>query len=425
MLLRFSLYGLLKNQRYFEAFLVLALVERGLSFTQIGVLVAVRALATNVLEVPSGVLADLLGRRRTMVAAFAAYVVAYLVLAVAPSLPLLAVGMLLIGSGDAFRSGTHKAMIFDWLAQQGRHDERVRIYGFTRSWSQVGSAIAAPIAAAVVFVRGGYADVFWLSAIPAAINLVNLATYPRALEGPRDADETVGEAARRLWGTARSLLPRRSLRRLLVEATAFTGLYRAVKDYLQPLVEGVALALPLLLHRDDAARSAMLVGAVYVLLFVLSAVASRHSHRVAHRAGSLDEAARWIRLAVVLTFGVMLAGLSLGWGALAIAAFVVLALVHSVFRPVLVGRFDEQAPAEVAATVLSVESQATWLGAIVLAPVIGMAIDAASGSGPVQLWPVAAVGLALSVLVAALPRPRAAASVESPHPSAESSTDSP
>lgn len=417
MLLRFSLYGLLKNQRYFEAFLVLAFVERGLSFTEIGSLVALRELATNALEVPSGVLADLAGRRRAMVGSFVAYVAAYLILGAAQGLPLLALGMLLIGCGDAFRSGTHKAMIFDWLAAQGRQDERVKVYGLTRSWSQVGSAIAVPIAAAVVFVTGGYADVFWLSAIPAAVNLVNLATYPRALEGPRRADATVSQSARALWRAARELLPRKPLRRLVLEAATVSGLYKAVKDYLQPLLEGVALALPLLASRGDAARSAVLVGAVYVLLFGLSAVASRHAHRVVDRAGGTEAAAGVVRVAVVLVFAAMLAGLSLSWPGLAIAAFVALALVHNVFRPVLVGRFDEHAPAELGATVLSVESQGTSLGAALLAPLLGLAIDLASrGADEVRLWPVAAVGLGLTLVVAAIVRPRPEPPTAAPAP---------
>ena len=35
MLFRFSLYGFLKNQRYFEPLLFLVLVDKGLSFTAI------------------------------------------------------------------------------------------------------------------------------------------------------------------------------------------------------------------------------------------------------------------------------------------------------------------------------------------------------------------------------------------------------
>ncbi len=399
MLGRFRLYGLLKNQRYFEAFIVLAFVERGLSFSEIGLLVALRELTTNVLEVPSGVMADLLGRRRCMVMAFGAYVAAYLLLGLLVSLPAMAVGMLLIGFGDAFRSGTHKAMIFDWLSTQGREDDRVEVYGSTRAWSQTGSAIAVPLAALVVVWRGGYDEVFLLSAVPAALNLVNLATYPHALERPRRSDSSMRDTARSLWQAARSLWPRRSLRVLLLEAAGFSGLYRAMKDYLQPLLEAAALAVPVLVVLDDTGRSAIMVGLVYGLLFGLSALASRHAHRVVARAGGLDRGARWIRIVVVGVFGLMLAGTLLGWAALTITAFVILALVHNLFRPVLVARFDAEAPAELGATVLSVESQATSLGAVVVAPVLGLAVDLASTGEAIELWPVASVGLAVSLLV--------------------------
>jgi MFS family permease len=66
MLFRFSLYGFLKNQRYFEAFLYLAFLAKGLDFFQIGLLVACRSLAVNLFEIPSGSFADVVGRRTAM-----------------------------------------------------------------------------------------------------------------------------------------------------------------------------------------------------------------------------------------------------------------------------------------------------------------------------------------------------------------------
>ena len=42
MLFRFSLYGFLKNQRYYDAFLILAFREKGLTFFQIGLLIGFR-----------------------------------------------------------------------------------------------------------------------------------------------------------------------------------------------------------------------------------------------------------------------------------------------------------------------------------------------------------------------------------------------
>lgn len=72
MLFRFSLYGFLKNLCFFQPFLVLFFKDAGLSFFQIGVLYAVRDIATDLMEIPAGVVADSTGRRRSMVISFAA-----------------------------------------------------------------------------------------------------------------------------------------------------------------------------------------------------------------------------------------------------------------------------------------------------------------------------------------------------------------
>ena len=58
MIARFSAYGFLKNQQYYDPFLILAFRDKGLSFFLIGLLFGFRGLAVNIMEVPTGVLAD-------------------------------------------------------------------------------------------------------------------------------------------------------------------------------------------------------------------------------------------------------------------------------------------------------------------------------------------------------------------------------
>ena len=120
LLFRFSLYGFLKNQRYFEPFLMLAFREKGLTFLQIGVLFAFREACINLFEIPSGAVADLYGRRRAMVVSFTAYIASLVVFALSRNIAWLFAAMFVYAIGDAFRSGTHKAMIFDWLRIHGR-----------------------------------------------------------------------------------------------------------------------------------------------------------------------------------------------------------------------------------------------------------------------------------------------------------------
>ena len=124
MLFRFSLYGFLKNQRYYDPFLYLVFIEKGLSYFEIGILIGFREICTNLFEIPSGAVADLYGRRRAMIFSFCAYIVSFAIFAESTSLFLLFAAMFFFGLGDAFRSGTHKAIIFDWLRQQGRSDEK-------------------------------------------------------------------------------------------------------------------------------------------------------------------------------------------------------------------------------------------------------------------------------------------------------------
>lgn len=56
-------------------------------------------------------------------------------------------------------------------------------YGSTRAASQLGSAINSLIAAAIVFYSGNYKVVFLAATLPYIFNLINLATYPKELDG--------------------------------------------------------------------------------------------------------------------------------------------------------------------------------------------------------------------------------------------------
>lgn len=403
MIFRFSLYGFLKNQTYFEPFLVLVFLEKGLSFFQIGLLIGFREVVVNVFEVPSGALADLYGRRRCMVISFVSYILSFLVLAYGTELWHLFAGMFFFGGGEAFRSGTHKAMIFDWLRAQGRSGERTKVYGYTRSWSKIGSAVSVLIAAALVYYSGSFRDIFLFAVIPYVANLINLATYPASLDGDRPAEISLRDTARHLWKVARDSVRKPMLRRLLCESMGFEGVYAAVKDYLQPLLTLAALSLPVLLDASDKQRSAVVVGVVYFVLHVLSSVASRRSHRAVERWGGEEGAARRLWWFVLIAFVLMLPMLRFRVDVVTIALFVLLAVAQNIWRPVLISRFDSHSEPEVAATLLSLESQANSVSTMLLAPLLGFLVDWVNpGSAPGterNFWPIAVAGALPALLM--------------------------
>jgi len=403
MIARFSLYGFLKNLRFFEAFLILALRERGLDFLGIGGLIAVREIAGNLSQIPSGALADALGRKRCMIVSMAGYVVSYLVLGLASNNLLLLAGMVFYGTADAFRDGTHKALIYAWLRQQGREDERTKVYGYTRSWSKIGSALSSVIAAALVFFTGSFASVFLLSAIPAALNLINLATYPASL----DAAIPTGGGLRQTWRTLleslREVVGKPSIRRLVADSVAVEGSYTVVKDYLQVVVQAFAVAMPVHLAMNGDQRTAVLGGLAYAVLHLLSSAASRRAHQFERRCGGTEAAVGRIYQLSAGAMGVLAVALLGGLGWLAVALFIALGLLQNLWRPIHIGRFDRDGDERRAATLLSIESQSSSLAAALWAPLIGWLIDGLTkspGAVPLtSLWPVCLAGLPMLAVV--------------------------
>jgi hypothetical protein len=296
--------------------------------------------------------------------------------------------------GDAFRSGTHKAMIFDWLRIHGRSDEKTRVYVYTRSWSKIGSAVSVVLGAALVFYTGAYSYIFWFAIIPYALNIVNFLGYPAELDGEQDAPVSFGALFGVLWESLREVAGRRPLRRAVLESLGFEGVFHGTKDYLQAILERTAIALPVLLLVSDLKRTAVLVGVVYFALHLMSSAAARQAHRVVDAAGGEEPAADILWGVDWMLFAGLLASLVLGWQAAAIAAFVLLMVVQNLWRPALVSRINTHSTPEMGATVLSIEAQAKSLGTMAIAPLVGWAVDN-TGS----FWPVAAAGLAAATIV--------------------------
>ncbi len=393
MIKRFSLYGFLKNQRYFEPFLILVFLEKGLTFFLIGLLIGFREVCINLLEIPSGAAADLYGRRRAMIVSFSSYILSFVVFAVADSFGLLMLAMFLFAVGDSFRTGTHKAMIFDWLKKEGRISEKTKVYGFTRSWSKMGSAVSVIIAAGLVFYSGKYEDIFWFSIPPYLAAIVNFSGYPKYLDGIRQTEISIKAVGKHFWYALKLSWQKKAIRRLVFESMGFEGLFKAGKDYLQPLLKQTALALPIFIILNETRRSAILIGIVYFALHFLSGLASRNAHRLADfRQGEVN-ASKLLWQFYSILFIILIPAFWFNIDVLAVCCFVIASVIQNFWRPVLISRFDDHTPPEMGATILSVESQSKSIATMFLAPLLGLLIDLYG------FWPLGLVGTLITLLI--------------------------
>lgn len=131
---------------------------------------AATRLAQSLLEVPTGILSDKVGRKYTVVFGAAAGVFALTFYAIGGTYLVLLTGAIFEGLGRAFYSGNNEALLYDTLAEMGQREQYAEFLGKTSSMYQLALAISAVIGSLIA--AFSFSAVLWLSVIPMALALV-------------------------------------------------------------------------------------------------------------------------------------------------------------------------------------------------------------------------------------------------------------
>jgi len=285
--------------------------------------------------------------------------------------------MILFAVGEACRTGTHKAMIFEYLKINGWQDQKVHYYGDTRSWSQIGSAVSALIAAGIVFLSADYKYIFAYSILPYLINLLLMISYPKELDGVikhHPGSEIMTKFVMVIKTSIHSFINISTLR-VISSLSVFSGFHRATKDYLQPVLAAYALSLPIFLVYEENKRTALVIGIAYFFIYILTAFASRKSGK---------SAAKFQHIIVPLNIS-MLAGLVMGvligvfynldLLLISIILYIGIFIIQNLRKPMGIAYVSDMTNQDILATTLSAESQATSLFSGIIAVVIGCFAD--------------------------------------------------
>lgn len=374
---KFCAYGFLKNLLFFEPFLILFLRDAGLNYTQIGLLISFQLITQNILEIPAGILADSMGRRRTLMASFAFYIAAFVFFFFSYGILGFTIAMFLFALGEALRTGTHKAMIFDYLKLNGWQSEKVAYYGITRAWSQRGSAISALLAAFFVIATRDYRMIFIISAIPYLIDLILVASYPASLDGSKTGFH-LAEIKVNYNRNLREFFfsfKKPGLLKTTINNAIFSGYYKAVKDFLQPILAALALSLPVMIGYSDEQRSALVVGIVYFFIYQATSYASRKSSAFSKKTVNLQQAltiSLWTGLLAGIISGITYYA---GYPAIAVAFYIIIYLIENLRKPIAISETANQLDTDILATVLSTASQFETLFAALLSAMLGIIAD--------------------------------------------------
>lgn len=93
-------------------------------------------------EIPAGVIADILGKKPSVILAFFLGAAGNLLMAFAPNYPVLVVSIIAMTAGGAFYSGSLEALVYDSLKEIGKSDLYEKVIGRMTTMQNLGMALA-------------------------------------------------------------------------------------------------------------------------------------------------------------------------------------------------------------------------------------------------------------------------------------------
>ena len=231
--------------------MALLLLARGLTLVQISLIESIMIFTIFLMEVPTGVLADRLGRKWSIICSTILLATAEFIFIFARDYSWYVIIALLTGTGFAFASGAVEALVYDSLPEKGREDAMKRAMGRVNSWGQIAFVIS-PIIGALIIGDGAPDKFIPAIALTVVALLIGLLVAFTLREPTADSKEKKPGSVAIFRGGVSLLLGHRRLRQLAL-LVIFTSPFTAamittlgppylVQNEVSPFVIGIVLS---------------------------------------------------------------------------------------------------------------------------------------------------------------------------------------
>ena len=374
---KFCLYGFLKNLQFFEPYLYIYLIQVvHLNLFQIGTLFSIRGIIIYLFEVPSGIFADQYGKKTELMICFIFYVASFFLFFLGGSYVIIAIGMVLFGLGEAFRSGTHKAMIYSYLEQKGWFGHKTFVYGRTRSFSLIGSSLSAFTAIFLIIKLPRMQSIFLFSIIPYILDFILIWSYPDTLNEPVETTISIKNFITHSIKQLKNIFANRPLRKVVVSSSLFDAIFKVLKDYIQPILSDIILVsgIYVVASMDAATQLKIILGIIYGVMYIFSSWVSRNVYRLNLKFNS-DKLMDISFDIFGIVFFIMFFAIKTKIMLVVILLYFFLYPLKDGRRPLVVDVLGDCMKKNERATVLSIDSQLSSLFMIILAPLFGYIAD--------------------------------------------------
>jgi MFS family permease len=357
----------------FVTVFVLLMTERGLTLAQIGVGTAAQGVVMLVLELPSGGLADALGRKPVLVIAGTTGIIATALLLAVHDVWLLAIVFALNGVSRALDSGPLQAWFVDEATAIDPHVDIERELGREGVVLSVAIGAGALLGSGLVRFDGllGVDSLAVPLVVSLVVQMISLGAITtsmherRARAGWVGAARSISEVPAVIRGAVTAIRASRLLRALVIAEFAWGFGMIAFETFFPPRLAELGGGV------DEAA---VWIGPVVTAAWVLSALGAAAGPHLGDRFGS-----GWAGCGLRLTQGATV--VVMGWVAGPIGlviAFLATYWLHGAANPAHYGMVHRNVDGAHRATVISANSLASQLGGAISGIALGALADATS-----------------------------------------------
>lgn len=351
------------------------MLDAGISAVELAGLFVIWSLSALLFEIPSGVVGDLVNRKRYIALGSLIRAGGFLMWLVYPEIAGFALGFVLWSCGSAIHSGTLQALLHDVLAEQGRPEEFARIYGRGKSMESAG--VLAAMVAGGFLAEFGYGQVLVLSATAPLLAAGLIIMY--VTEPPRTHAEVKAGFSATLRAAFGTLLENRTIALIAAMFVFFMGAGGVVDEYIGPLLE------------EPGVLSLGTIGMLYGGILGARAIGTALAHRL--RALGL----RRIGMVSVLAHGLLFVGMSSGLVWLVVASALYFAVIGAV-EVLLEANLQQEIEMHARATITSLAGAGLEVWGMVLFLLIGLRAETHGWSAAIAA--AALIAMAISVLLA-------------------------
>ena len=374
------LYELISGFQIVDAVWVVFLLQRGFSIAQVGIAEGVFHVVSMCCEIPSGMVADLIGRKRTLVLSGLVSAAGSLCMILTNAFPMILVAMGLNALSYNLVSGSREALTYDSLLEAGAQEEYLRVSAIQEKLYLF--VFAAANLFSVVTVSLGYENGYLISMVQGiCCYIVAFRIWEPGRENTKQHEKN------RNWT--------RILRKHVIESGKFFVTHGFAARRM--LISGVAAAgyyivfMLLQQHLVEQGLQAKWIG-IPLLLISFGVMAG----------AALGEKTGKVKIKFLLLAGGVLEGVLIVFSGMPALPGCVLAaaFAHGISEMLAIRIGDENQKvfsSEVRATMVSVESMVYSVVMVVLSPVVGWLSEKFSIS-----WAFGILGIFVSFLVCIL-----------------------